>query len=343
MRSSIEHGRRRHVANDKQPAPAICDLAAKFPRLCDGGTADSETLKFPLETEKLPLYEVAKGPDDQDRPAYLAAKIPAGSDGDTGSPPDPGWMAVPRVSVVIPARNEAENLPFVLSQMPPGIFEVILVDGHSTDDTVSVAQALHPRVRVVQDTRRGKGNALVCGFAAALGDIIVTLDADGSADASEIPRFVTMLLAGADYAKGSRFLPGAGSSDITRIRRAGNRVLTTLVNWLFGTQYTDLCYGYNAFWSRCLPILNVDCDGFEVETLINIRVAKAQLNVREVASFEGKRLHGVSNLSAFRDGTRVLKTILRERWTWSRNRVIGHAYDQETLTTGATEAPLRDY
>jgi hypothetical protein len=332
-----------HVANDKQPAPAPFELAEKLPRPAGGGTADSDMLKVPLVVEKLPLHDVAQNPADLDRPGYLAAKLRAVSEANTGPSSESGWMTVPRVSVVIPARNEAKNLPFVFSQMPPGIFEVILVDGHSTDDTVTVARTLHPRVRVVKDTRRGKGNALACGFAAARGDIIVTLDADGSADAGEIPRFVKSLLAGADFAKGSRFLVGAGSDDITRIRRAGNRVLTSLVNRLFGTHYTDLCYGYNAFWSRCLPVLRVDCDGFEVETLINIRIAKAGLRVREVVSFEGKRLHGVSNLSAFQDGIRVLKTILRERCTWSRDSVAERAYGQETRTSGATEAPLRDY
>ena len=166
---------------------------------------------------------------------------------------------------------------------------------------------------LIQETRKGKGNALACGFATARGDIIVMLDADGSADATEIPRFVEALLHGADFAKGSRFIADGGSSDITRFRRFGNWFFTTLVNVLFGTRYSDLCYGYNAFWVHCLPRLNVDCDGFEVETLINIRVAKAKLRVQEVPSYEGVRLHGVSNLNAFRDGRRVLKTIMRER------------------------------
>jgi glycosyltransferase involved in cell wall biosynthesis len=223
---------------------------------------------------------------------------------------------------VIPARNEARNLPFVLGRLPKDIFEVVLVDGHSTDDTVAVAQRLYPGVRVLQETRKGKGNALACGFAACRGDIIVMLDADGSADPAEIPRFVAALLQGADYAKGSRFLRDGGSSDITRLRHLGNRFFTTLVNVLFGTRYTDLCYGYNAFWVHCLPKLNVDCDGFEVETLINIRVAKARLRVREVPSYEGVRLHGASNLHAFRDGRRVLKTIMRERLTNAAAPVI---------------------
>ena len=138
------------------------------------------------------------------------------------------------------------------------------MDGHSTDGTADVARALYPDVRIVTQTRRGKGNALACGFEASTGDIIVMLDADGSANPGEIARFVDALRSGADFAKGSRFLPGGGSADITYLRRAGNWFFSALVNTLFGTRYSDLCYGYNAFWAYCLPQIDVDCDGFEV-------------------------------------------------------------------------------
>ena len=130
-------------------------------------------------------------------------------------------QAEPTVSVVIPAKNEAQNLPHVFDALPSDIYEVILVDGDSTDDTVGVARRLRPDIMVVGQTRKGKGNALACGFAAATGDFIVMLDADGSNNPEEIPRFVSALKEGADFAKGSRFMPGAGSSDISRIRQIG--------------------------------------------------------------------------------------------------------------------------
>jgi glycosyltransferase involved in cell wall biosynthesis len=233
----------------------------------------------------------------------------------------------PRLSVVIPALNEAQNLPYVLTQLPADTYEIIVVDGHSADATVAVAKNLRPDVRVVVQTRRGKGNALACGLAAASGDIIATIDADGSADPAEIPRFVTALLAGADFAKGSRFKKDGGSCDITRLRRLGNRALRTLVNLCYGTRYSDLCYGFNVFWRQIVPVFRLDVttaresvegcsqiwgDGFEIETLINIRIARAGLIVTEVPSYEHARIHGVSNLNAFRDGMRVLRTILSE-------------------------------
>jgi glycosyltransferase involved in cell wall biosynthesis len=230
-----------------------------------------------------------------------------------------------RVSVVIPALNEAENLPHVFSRLPDGLHEVIVVDGHSTDGTAEVARRLRSDVRIVQQIGRGKGDALALGFAACTGDIIVMLDADGSTDAAEIPRFVAALRSGADFVKGSRFAQGGSSTDITWLRRAGNRGLNVVVNALYGTRYTDLCYGYNAFWSRCLPYLRVDCSGFEVETLINVRVAKAGLVIHEVPSFEHSRIYGKSNLNPIRDGGRVLRTIALERAPHLRRSVVAWA------------------
>lgn len=237
--------------------------------------------------------------------------------------------SAPCVSVVVPTYNEAANLPHVFALMPKDVFEVIVVDGRSIDGTIEVAQRLRPDVRIVRQNRRGKGNAMACGFAEVRGDVVVMLDADGSADPREIPRFVDALVGGADFAKGTRFGKGGGSSDITATRRWGNRMLNRVANVLFGTRYTDLCYGYNAFWTHCLPALELDAsgqaqdrklwgDGFEIETIINTRIAKAGLTIVEVPSYEFDRIHGESNLNTWRDGFRVMRALLVERVTHRR-------------------------
>src|SRR6185312_12958132 len=136
-----------------------------------------------------------------------------------------GRPARPWVSVVVPTRNEARNVEIVLPALAavrPALHEIIVVDGNSVDGTAETAQRVLPDAKVINQTRSGKGNALACGFAAATGDIIVMFDADGSADPAEIPAFVAALVAGADFAKGSRFAPGGGSDDITPLRNAGN-------------------------------------------------------------------------------------------------------------------------
>ena len=240
-------------------------------------------------------------------------------------------FAHPRVSIVLPTLNEARNLEVLIPDLAEGC-EVLLVDGGSTDDTIEVARDLIPEVKIIQQTRSGKGNALVCGMQAATGDILVTLDADGSADPCEIPAFVAALVDGADFAKGSRHLPGGGSDDLTRLRRAGNLGLNLLSNLRLGTRFTDLCYGYNALWRDVLPMLSLPDprlpapaggariwgDGFEIETLITIRAVQSELRVTEVPSYELDRIFGQSNLQTFADGRRVLRTIAVETMTGGR-------------------------
>jgi glycosyltransferase involved in cell wall biosynthesis len=219
----------------------------------------------------------------------------------------------PGISVVIPVRNEAKNLYYILPHIPSMVGEVILVDGHSTDNSIEVAQQLLPDIRIIRQTNKGKGDAIKLGFSACTGDIIVMLDGDGSTDPAEIIHFVQALQDGYDFAKGSRFLKGGGSTDITLVRKLGNKMLCTLVNILFGRHFSDLCYGYNAFWRYCLDQMDIDCAGFEVETQISLRIHKAHLKIIEVPSMEHPRLYGQSNLRTVRDGWRVLKTIFKER------------------------------
>ncbi|OZF55403.1 glycosyltransferase family 2 protein [Rhodococcus sp. 14-2470-1a] len=232
----------------------------------------------------------------------------------------------PRISVVIPTLNEAANLRHVLPLLSHD-YELVLVDGGSVDGTIDAAREIRGDIRIIEQTRKGKGNALACGFEAATGDIIVMFDADGSADADEIPRFVDALLAGADFAKGSRFTAGGGSHDITPLRRAGNGGLHLVANTLFGTKFSDLCYGYNAFWRDLVPVLDLPVvdqedvapgemlwgDGFEIETIINCRFAEADVRIQEVPSVELARIYGQSNLRTFSDGFRVLRTLFTER------------------------------
>jgi len=237
----------------------------------------------------------------------------------------------PRVSIVVPTLNEADNVRLVLPRLPeqPGVFEVILVDGGSTDGTMEAAREALPgdMLKCVQQVRKGKGNALAAGFAHVTGDVVVMFDADGSADPDEIPRFVEALVSGADFAKGSRFCEGGGSDDITAVRRLGNKSLNAAVNVTFGTSFTDLCYGYNAFWADQLPTLDLPDpflpgpadgrmlwgDGFEIETVINCRFAVAGAVITEVPSVELERIYGDSNLHAIPDGMRVLRTVRREK------------------------------
>lgn len=223
-----------------------------------------------------------------------------------------GTPRQPRISIIIPTLNEEQNLRLLLPHLPTWAHEVVIVDGRSTDNTVAVAKNLLPDARIVLEKRKGKGVALRTGFEAATGDILVMMDADGSMDPDEIGLLVRHLRNGADFVKGSRFMQGAGSNDISWLRRLGNSGFTVLVRLLYGGRYSDLCYGYAAFWSSVVPELGLDGDGFEIETQMNIRALRAKLRIVEIPSFEFQRQHGDSNLRTFPDGWRVLTTIFRE-------------------------------
>jgi hypothetical protein len=261
----------------------------------------------------------------------------------------------PRVSVVIPALNEESNIPLVLEGLPH-VDEVIIVDGGSADDTIAVAREVRPDAVVVRQTRSGKGNALACGFQACTGDIVITLNADGTTDPGEIPRYVDALLAGAEVAHGSRYRDGGGNLDEQRLDRLGNRALNRMVNVLFGTRFTDLGYGYNAYWRTLLPVLDLPDtqipgqrrgarvwgDGPEIEPLINIRMAAQGLRVVEVASVGYPRIHGDDDRHRVHECVRALRTTLTEylrRWKIGRQTDRDAQNERGDHTRGSRPQP----
>lgn len=256
------------------------------------------------------------------------------------SRPRPSASAEPTVSLVIPVRNEARNIASVLEQVADDVHEIILVDGSSTDVTVITARAYRPDARVVPQQGKGKGSALRTGFQAATGDIVVMMDADGSMSPQEIRHYLHFLSNGYDFVKGSRFISGGGSLDITTIRRLGNWFLLTVFNTVYDTNLSDLCYGFCAFHRRYLDHLRLTATGFEIEAEMTVRAMQAGLRIAEVPSLELPRRSGTSNLHAIRDGIRVLRTVLRDH----RNGVSGHVYQAarhaagrpQPLTTQAT-------
>jgi len=216
-------------------------------------------------------------------------------------------------TALICTLNEEECLPHVLPRIPPWVDEVLLVDGCSADDTIAVAKSLRSDVRIVHQPGRGKGDALKRGIEQAAGDIIVTLDADGTTDPRDMPRFVEPLLGGCDFVKGSRF---ALSRPVGKPRHRvfGNWVIVTTYNILYRTRHTDLCSGYNAFWKRA--IARVDLSGWtgQEEPLLNARVRKAGLKVVEMGHHDKGRIAGETKQPSWQQGFRALWTVIRERF-----------------------------
>nr|WP_231751103.1 glycosyltransferase family 2 protein [Mycobacterium sp. NAZ190054] len=234
----------------------------------------------------------------------------------------PAGASTMTVSLVIPVRNEARNIAWVLEQITDDIDEIILVDGKSTDATVITARSYRPDITVVAQQGTGKGDALRAGFRAATGDVVVMMDADGSMAPQEIRHYLHFLANGYDFVKGSRFIAGGGSLDITPFRRAGNKFLLAVFNSLFDSELTDLCYGFCAFHRRYLDLLGLEATGFEIEAEMTVRASQAGLRIAEVPSMEMPRRYGKSNLRAVRDGFRVLRTVLRDHRSGVSGRVV---------------------
>ncbi|MGI8558780.1 MAG: glycosyltransferase family 2 protein [Solirubrobacteraceae bacterium] len=248
----------------------------------------------------------------------------------------------PRISLILPALNEAEGLSVILPRLPELIDDVIVVNGPSQDRTVEVVRTLRPDAVVVQQLGRGKGNAIKHGLAVADGDMIVTMDADGSMNPEDIPAFVGALHAGADFVKGSRTLPGGGSSDFTWLRRAGNDALTRVANVVFGAAYTDITYGFNAYWSWTIRHLGRLADGFEFEIQAAIRAVVVGMRTAEVPAHEPARVGGVSKLNPFVDGAAILRVLALEA-SPRRAAQLGAAYEaEEGRLRGLLRARLLD-
>jgi len=219
------------------------------------------------------------------------------------------------VGVLIPTLNEEKNIGHVLHELRTlGYSNLLVIDGKSKDQTIKIAK--NNGAKVVLQIGRGKGTAI---RQALNGDYLntnafVIMDADGSMSPGEIPQFAKALDEGADIAKGSRFVAGGYTYDMSVFRKVGNAFFTVIVNVLHRTKYTDLCYGYVAFSKRAIRIMGpvLESVNFEIETEIFIKAKKLGLAVKEVPSIEYKRKNGDSNLGSFRDGFKILLQIFSE-------------------------------
>lgn len=220
-----------------------------------------------------------------------------------------------RVIVLIPTLNEERSIAEVIQELKSmGLANILVVDGNSSDKTAGIVEKLG--VNVIHQNGHGKGDALrqALSYDGVDGDFVVIMDADGSMNPKEVHSFIKALEYGADLVKGSRFLLGGDSEDMTLFRKIGNLFFVRIVNSLWSAKYTDLCYGYAAFKKDAVERLqpHLKSKNFEIEAEMFIKARKLGFKVEEVPSIELRRKHGKSNLRAYKDGFRILKTILSE-------------------------------
>ncbi|MCL4513731.1 MAG: glycosyltransferase family 2 protein [Candidatus Eremiobacteraeota bacterium] len=214
-----------------------------------------------------------------------------------------------KISLVIPVFNEAENLNYLLPQIPRFIDETIVVDSWSEDKTVEVAQS--HGVKIVF-AKRGKGAALRAGMKEASGDIVITMDGDCSQLLDDLSRFAAAVQSGNHIVIGSRFLKGGGSEEITPFRKSGIFLFRTMINSLWKTNFTDVNYGYRAFKKEVIPLLELTADGFDLDVELVIHAAKKKIKILEIPCYEKKRAYGKAKLGAIKDGWLLFFRILRE-------------------------------
>ncbi len=229
-----------------------------------------------------------------------------------------------RISIIIPALNEAASLPHVLPRIPrlPEITEVVLVNGASSDGTPDVAKQVLPDIEIVDQEGRGKGNAVRCGALVAAGEYFLVLDADGSHLPEEIPLYVERAKQGFDMVKGCRYVEGGGTDDETPARGILVRLVDFVANLLWGTDSRDMAYGMFLIDRQKFLDLRIQADHFDIEWEVLIKAIRKGLKIARVPAYEARRMHGKSHLTYRRDGWLIFKTVMREAFRGFEDRIV---------------------
>lgn len=225
-------------------------------------------------------------------------------------------MIATKISVMIPAYNEEKNIEDILARTEATLtalkfpYEIIVVDDGSTDGTSSLARRKGAIVIKIRKNH-GKGYALRKAFQRAAGDILITMDADGSHRPEEIPRLVTPLLNGADVATGARFNGEMQKGSTKRLHILGNTIFNLIIMILTRKSITDSQTGFRAFKKRVIDEIKLFSNGYEVETELTVKTLKNGFTVYEIPIAFEKRKNGISRVNPLFDGLRIMTTILK--------------------------------
>lgn len=218
-----------------------------------------------------------------------------------------------KVTLIIPALNEEGCIGQTIQEIPRDyVDEVIVVDGHSIDNTVQEArEALGPNDKVIIQKRPGFGGALLDALDEAQGGVVIIMDADGSHNPNDIPKLLSKfdensVVVASRYAKGGR------SDDDTFVRWFGNWLFTKLIRITRGINITDSLYFFFAISRENFKKLNLKSQGFAICIEFLVKAKRAGLKIEEVPAIERPRLAGESKVNAFRDGIKILRAILRK-------------------------------
>jgi dolichol-phosphate mannosyltransferase len=218
------------------------------------------------------------------------------------------------ITLIVPCRNEAQNLEILLPKLVGVAEEVLIVDGHSKDNTRELAERYG--FRYILDNRIGKGDGCRVGIANATCDVCVFMDADLSHDPGDIPGLVRPILDGeADMVLGSRMRGGGDEFTATfveLIRLAGNMGLTWFINVRCGSRLSDSQNGYRAVRTGLLRAMGLTARKHTIELEMTMRALRAGARVIEYPTHEYPRRFGKSSLSVLEQGLLFFGCFVRE-------------------------------
>lgn len=222
-----------------------------------------------------------------------------------------------RVCLLLPTKNEAGGLAQFLDRVRPFVDDIVVIDGHSSDQTAAICRA--KQIPVWLDNGRGKGAAIRQGLDRATGEIIVIMDADGSHDPAHIPLLVDPIIRGeADLVVGSRIRGGSDElhGDFTQfLRNIGGGLITMAINYRWNVRLTDVLNGFRAIRRESLWRLRLRANDFDIEQHMVVEALKRGLRVHEVPAHESVRQWGRSKLPTFRKATLFFWRLLLDL-TW---------------------------
>ena len=232
-----------------------------------------------------------------------------------------------KISVIIPTKNEEATLEPILLGCLKHADEVLLIDGHSTDKTRDIAEK--HGVPIHMDRGRGKGDAMKLAITLFTGDIIVYIDADGSHDPDDIPKMVQQIIDGeADMVIGSRFKGGSDElvGNVNQLFRiTGSNIITTFINYRWGINLSDTQNGFRALNREAAEALDLQVDGFPIETEMDIQLLQRGFRIGEIPAHEYARKGGESKIKLMQIWHQYPILLIK---TWFQSRYLPGARER---------------